>query len=450
MKHITIILLTTVFLISRYAHAEDSPDKILHASEVAAQKKEVISSINLNERWRAFAAAQSWPSEGTENGVINVGEKIIASAKVSVAVRLGQPGWIESRVTAFERAEMEAKAKIIRSLVETSETKRTLAQLENAAWHDGDVHKVKELNEVADTLDRIGKKTLALTEGSLDAALSKLDPEYDPAKYANKTPDELKQIVENRFNREIRNVAMKTLIGVTQIYSTETNQKNNEYQVLVGVIWSPNLNRLAMSLMNNNYNIPPVSLSKPLADHLPVDEITLIGTLGTRIVVDDKGQYAVISYGQAQPRKAPQGRELAAIQDATEIAGNRARAALVNFIQEGLTLRDSELSQELSREFTDDTFGTEMIRDRQKKIAGKNVKVKLSGIRVLKEWNAKHPETGQEIAGTVIAWTPSSAQISKQAAATMENKIDIEGTVIPPANKDSKPLESMKVDTSAY
>jgi hypothetical protein len=325
MKRIAIatMLLTTIFLATGYAHSEDSPGKTLQASEDAAQKKEVVAAVNLNEKWRAFVEAQGWPVEETENGVIHVQDKIIASAKISVNVGLGQPGWVDSRVVAFERAEMEAKAKIIRSLVETTETKRTLEVLENAAWQDGDVNKVKELNEVADTLDRIGKKTLALTEGSLDAALRKLDPNYDPEKYKGKSIEDLKKIAENKFSRQVQGIAMKTLIGATSIYSAEGKISKGEYQVLVAVIWSPKLNRLALSLMNDEYNIPAVAPGKPLAEHLPKDEAALIGTMGTKIVVDDKGQYAVMAYGQAQPRKAASGRELAAIQDANQIAANR-------------------------------------------------------------------------------------------------------------------------------
>ena len=96
------------------------------------------------------------------------------------------------------------------------------------------------------------------------------------------------------------------------------------------------------------------------------------------------------------------------------------------------------------------TVGTELVRDYRKIISGKNVKVKLSGLRVIKEWDAKHPETGQPVAGTVIAWSPSSASVSKEASATMDNQTAREGVAAPQLQKDSKPLESMKVDTSAY
>ena len=134
MKRLAVILVATVLLSAGHAWAEDTPDKILQTSEEASQKTPAATAVNLNEKWRALVEAQGWPVEDTENGVLHAQDKIIASAKVSVNIGLGQPGWVESRVVAYERAEMEAKAKIIRSLVETTETKRTLAVLENAVF----------------------------------------------------------------------------------------------------------------------------------------------------------------------------------------------------------------------------------------------------------------------------------------------------------------------------
>ena len=237
------------------------------------------------------------------------------------------------------------------------------------------------------------------------------------------------------------------------LYSTEEKSANNEYEILVGVIWSPNLNRLAMNLFNDTYAIPQMDPGKQLQQQIPSDAGTLLGTFGTRVVIDENGQYAILAYAQAQPRRSSPARQNAALHQAKQIAANRARGMLVNFIREGMTLRDSEVSQELSREFSDMTFGTETIRDIQKKIIGKNVKISFSGLRVLKEWGTEHPDTGQKVAGAVVAWSPASAEMSKKAAETMRNKPAAKQTgaaVKPNAKSGESSLESMKVDTSAY
>lgn len=437
------------------AFAEDSPEKLIQATAEAAQEVQVVKETP-EQRWENFLASKGWDSSLNEGGVIIIPDRelIISSASEFTKVGLGQPGWVESRVVAFEKAEMEAKAKIIRYLAESVETKRSLSFFEHAAWSDGEVKKVKDLGDVQKTLERIGKKALALTEGTLDSAIAKVDPDYDPEKYANKSPEELKVIAEDLFSRQIKAVAMKSLIGVTPLYSTEA-KGSSEYQVLVGVIWSPKLNRLAMNLFNDEYSIPPVKAGKPLTQQIPGDDLTLLSNIGTRIVIDENGEFAVMAYGQAQPRRTSPKRAESALHQAKQVAANRAKAAMVNFIKEGLALRDEEISQELSQEFSDMTVGTETIREYKHSIKGKKVKVKLSGLRVLKEWSMEHPATGQKVAGAVVAWSPASATLSKQADQMMKAKPKASagqtgktGTAATPTAEPK--LQSMEVDTSAY
>lgn len=456
MKNTKIISFFTllIFGLATAVYAEDNPAELVQASDVA-NPTTVKNEQSPEECWQTFLDSRGWNTGTSAGGVIIVPDRdlIISSASVFTKTRLGQPGWIESRVFAFEQAEMEAKAKIIRYLSETVDTKRSIEILEKASWDDGEVNKIKQLDEATETLKRIGKKSLVLAETKLDSVIKKIDPDYDPEKYKDADLEELQVIAEDKLKRQIQSVAMKTLIGVTQLYSAEKEMGTNEYQVLVGVIWSPKLNRLAMSLFNKEYNIPPVDGGKKLTEYIPTDDLKLLATLGTRVVIDENGQYSIIAYGQAQPRRSAPSRKLAALSQAKQIAANRAKGQIVNFIKEGMTLRESELSQELSREFSDMTVGTNIIRDYQKVIKSKKVRIKFQGLRVLKEWAVKHPATGQEVAGAIVVWSPASAALSKKAAKTMQSK---------PAHKKPENqgsgakaggtpgLESMKVDTSAY
>ena len=433
------------------AIAEDNPETIIKTA--SAPMETPLKKESVEDRWQAFLAARNLNTGVQEGGVTLIPDRdiIISSGSEFTKTGLGQPGWIESRVVAFERAELEAKAKIIRYLSETIETKRSLELLENAAWSDGSVDEVKRLGEVQSTLARIGKKSLALTESTLDKALQKMDPDYDAEKYADKTPQELKVIVEDTFMRHIRSVAFRTLIGVTPIYTTES-KVGGEYRVLIGVIWSPKLNRLALSLFNDEYNIPAVAPGAELEMQLPAHPETLLGTWGTRIVIDENGHYAVLGYAQSQPRRSGPAKVQAALQTAKEIAANRARAQIVNYIKEGLTVRDEEKSRELSREFSDMTVGTETVRKYNHRIAGRKIKVKLRGLRVLKQWDMEHPETGQKVAGAIVAWSPSSAALSEKIDSVMKArpKADKAAPQKTADDKSGAEIESMPVDTSKY
>lgn len=160
-----------------------------------------------------------------------------------------------------------------------------------------------------------------------------------------------------------------------------------------------------------------------------------------------------MAYAQAQPRRSSPSRVQAALQDAKQTAANRARAQIVNFVKEGLTLSDQEISQELSREFSDMTVGTETLRNIEHRISGRRMKLNLRGVYVVKEWSMPHPETGQNVAGAVIAWSPSSATLSKEMDETMKAQPETDEmmkTKSKPSKDEVQALESMPVDTSQY
>ena len=452
--HLTHIILALIIAtgIVVTAAAEDNPEEILKSASAATETS--MKQVSLEQRWQAFLDAKDWGEGVHEGGIITFPNRdlLVSSASEFTKVSIGQPGWIESRIVAFERAELEAKTKIIRFLAETTETERSIKLLENAGWSDGSIEEAKQLGQVEKTLSRLAKKSVALSEALLDSELKKLDPDYDPEKYKNKTPEELRTIVEDQFKRRVKIMALKTLIGATTFYSTE-GKAGGEYQVLVGVIWSPKLNRLALSLMNDEYNIPPVKPGKKLEQQLPKENRMLLGTLGTRIVIDEKGHYTVLAYAQAQPRRSSPIRVQSALQTAKQVAANRARAMIVNYIKEGLTLRNEEKSQELSREFSDMTVGTETLRKYKHSIVSRKVKVQLRGLRILQEWSMPHPETGQTVAGAVVAWSPSSATLSTKIDSVMKSRPKASRTKHPEAqaaDSSDAALESMDVDTSAY
>ena len=457
MKRVFTFVIVVVWVITGLSVAsiavstKDDPEQIVKAASKAMGAQPKDESLKL--RWKTFLNKQNWGDGVHEGEVLEFPERhlIVSSASEFTRVGIGQPGWVESRIIAFERAELEAKTKIIRFWEETADTKRSLENMENAAWSDGSIEEAKKLNAVGQILRRIGKKSLALTEKTLDKALKKLDPEYDSEKYNNKTSEELKTIVEDKFRRRIRIMAYKTLIGVTTVFTTE-GKVGGEYKILVGVVWSPKLNRLAMSLFNDTYNIPPVKPGKKLYQYLPNDKLVLLGTLGTRIVIDEKGHYAVLAFAQAQPRPASSQRMQSALQTAKQIASDRARAQIVNFIKEGLTIWDNEASRELSREFSDKTVGTENLRKYIHRINGRRIRVRLRGVHVLEEWSIKHPETGQPVAGVVIAWSPSSAALSEGMGRTMKTRPKTFPGANPSKNSVTKvpPIKSMDVDTSSY
>jgi hypothetical protein len=433
--------------------AEDKPGEVLtKAGEL--QKEAMPKQERLHDRWGKFVQLNGWGNATQEGEIMLIPDRnlIVSSAEEFTRVPVGQPGWIESRIVAYERAELQAKAKIVRYFSETTNTSRSLEMLEKASWSDGTIAEVREVGEVAATIEKIGKKSLAVTDALLDQAMRKLDPDYDPSQYESLSQEQLQVVVQDKFKRRINSLAFRSLIGVTPLYTTE-GEYGGQYQVLVGVVWSPKLNNVALSLSNDVYNLPPVAPGGKVETSIPADPDVLLGTMGTRVVVDENGHFAVVAYAQAQPRRAAPARQQSAIHTARKIAANRARAQIVNFVKESLSLRSSEKTDELSQEYSDMTVGTETIREFREKIAGTKVEVKLRGLRTLKEWDQPHPLTGEPVAGAVLVWSPSGAEMAADMDRVMKEQsqqFKAEAAPSPVPQSSDKVLESMPINTTQY
>jgi hypothetical protein len=447
------MLLSLLLSASLFLFAEDNPAEVLQVGTSSITEKN--ETLPLKEKWKEFVNNQKWGESKYSEGVMlfEGRDLIVASGTSFVSVGIAQPGWVESRIIAFEQAELDAKVKIIRFLSEDVDTSRSLSYMENATWNDGTIEEIKQLNDVSETLKRIGKKTLDLADASLDQALQKMDPDYDKEKYANISSAKKHTILEQKFKRKIRNVTFQTTIGITPVYNNE-GKIDGAYEVIVGVVWSPNLNRLAQGLFNKTYTMKKAAPGKSI-DEILKDSKLLMSNYGTHITIDENGDFIVLAYAQAAPRSTSPSRRASAVHDAKEVASNRARAMIVNYIREGLAFSSSEQSQELLREFSDQTVGVEILREVSRKIKGQKTKVNLRGLRQVKEWAEKHPETEQWIAGVVIAWSPTSMKASQKMEEVMRAKPSAskETTVKKESSQeDLSPvdLSSVPVNTSAY
>ncbi len=211
---------------------------------------------------------------------------------------------------------------------------------------------------------------------------------------------------------------------------------------------------MARSLANDEYNIPARAPGKRIAEQLK-DGHDLLGTLGTRIMIDENGEYVVVSFGQAQPRRSSPSRTQSALQLAKQIAAGRARGHIIHFIKESLYLRDGEASSQQGEEYSDQNAAVENIREFRRGVQSHRVRIRLRGVHVVKEWTMKHPETGQPVAGTVVAWSPAARrQVSRMEEVMRASKRQV--TTAPQSKQAEQPkrtkvdIQSMPVDTSAY
>ena len=112
-----ILALGMGLLISQAALSEDNPEKILRETNEAALDYEFeTDSSEIKNQWKEWVREKNWGDNGSYNGGVQEFKDrslLVASGVAFVNVRIGQPGWNEARISAYERAEMAAKTQIM-------------------------------------------------------------------------------------------------------------------------------------------------------------------------------------------------------------------------------------------------------------------------------------------------------------------------------------------------
>ena len=457
MKQLIMVLGVSLSLLAPLkGFAEDNPEKtVREVNKTTAEVSFESGNTGVKGAWVNFVRKLPF-SNGSYNGEVKQFEGrdiIVASGVAMVSVREGQPGWVESRVAAYDRAELDAKTQVVSFLMSNISQERVVKLVENAQANDGDVQKVQEGSSLLKKLKRIGNKTLKIIETEMNNYLAKYDENYDPDEFRDLSPIQKKTYFDGFFKRTVGNLVLRTVTGFTPSFTTEARQEQ-EYAVLVGIVWSPKSNKLAISMANDVYNLPVVAPSKSIDQYVLELGPKALNLWGTRLMVDEKGHYNVVAFAQAAPAKSNSTRQQSALKRAKDIAKTRAEGMIAAFVKETVSGSESENATEVIQEFEDGTQGTEVIRSYIKARKGKARNVRLRGLTKVTDWSIDHPVTGQKVAGAVVMWSPSSRAMSEHMLRKMNEKPGIEKRENKPkANKPrqmKEGLEPVIVDTSIF
>jgi len=209
---------------------------------------------------------------------------------------------------------------------------------------------------------------------------------------------------------EVVSAATKASLCGLQVYKAfEVMRSGKETQIGVIAIYSKKLAQTAVAMTGGNVNCGPFPKKKPVREQLPQDSSILLCTFGCQQLVDEDGQPVLVSYGQAPDGRAGYKKaKMAAMSQMRAFAGEMAVAKSVY-----------ETSSSIE-EFAD--AGTVYNNDEsfQQLVNTTSKSLEMNGIATVKKWRATHPETGQKVAGTVIAWTPDMSKNAKKMKTDVE------------------------------
>ncbi len=357
-------------------------------------------------------------NEGTnqKNGRLFVVEKGVGA----IQARPDSPSYNDARVRAFDKAMLDAKAKLAEYLETEISTAASYSYVEPPM---GDKSADQELAEeiAKQPPDSILGKANLLIKMKLDNLLKKEGYNADAARAQSKARvDEIKAKLatvtgKESYKKMVKNAAQTVLSGAQAFYTVEVTQGSRS-EIGVVLIWSPKLAEMASSLVTGK----PIAGAKPkttVKNQINKDLDVLLSTFGVQQKIDENGDYVLVAFGQAGARNTSS----ASVNMAKAKARQNAQAMIRSFGGETIAYSMAQDQAEEALEFGEGSLPD--LRDQSSAsrfISTGSAKMKINGLGTVYSWNAKHPISGRTVYGEVVTWKPSVAATARSVKAQIE------------------------------
>jgi len=336
----------------------------------------------------------------------------------------GSPTWADARVIAFQTAEVQARAELVRVLASEVLAGRALTAIEESGVIT-DPAEPKPLSS-----DKIAQKAATADEATLDAELRKLG--VPPEQYQNQPIEKKRVVFSQAYEGHVRILASRAMSGIATLAVTEGPSAGNQ-RICVAVVWSEQLAKLSTLFSTYGSLLPPRSdaVGKALKDQIPTDANRLARCFGVQRCVDPSGETMLVAYGQAGLANVPAAMRGNALTNAYDKAGLEARAMLKAFIFEQTSTEAQRDLAQLAAVVQGEKTGTQTVDIQQVQryrstIRSGGDKVELVGVSEIRRWNATID--GSPAAGVVLWWSPRTMRLAQRAAAVNAQVGAIQGT----------------------
>jgi hypothetical protein len=392
------------------------------------QSTDTITSGNFEIAAPQESVEQCWTdwlkSEDLKEGKNERGDGsflLVSKAMTAVNAPVGAKNWLAAREAAFNYAELSAR----QSLAETIKTFVT-SDRQTAIKEFGGDQEPPSLQAAAQQLS-LSDKALVLSGKALDAEIKKYEPNWD-GNPATRADEQVK--LKEKLDQNMSASAMLFASGAftpTQCEGPSTGDAG-KYSALVGLVWSPALQKLAETIWDPGTKAPPATPDVSLAEHFDQfskkDPDWMWVTDGARILTDEHGDRIVVGFGVAPTTS------LAAADQAR--ARLHALAAIQRFVGEKIVSTQSEKTRFEQRELADDsaTSFDQSVYENNINAVAKDLQ--LVGASEVGSWRGEHPwgKVGMQVVAMAWsqAWSKDSAEIGK-VLQTLEMRMQNKGAV---------------------
>lgn len=340
--------------------------------------------------------------KGKSIGSINSDGSIYVIAAATTARPSNMSGFINSRNVAYSIAELTAKMNLLRMAGEQITSGRGFTMLEDIIeGEDPDASRKASMLE----------KAARIVDESLDDALSFLGVSDEEIAKMNQSKKQA--VYEQDFNQTVKSLVAGMVKGCATVMIAEGDAGKDDYQIAVCMKYSPEYQSLASIIKNNVDFQTPVGKVKNSVDKIQnMPENTLIGKLGAQVTFNSNGEMIVFGFGQQEVRTSSS-RQSAAFSRAYSQARLQAINNIKNFVAEDIVAEESSTNIEKLREYDDGDQAYFSQQKWEQAVQAKESTLHLA-THEIRQWKGKHPVSGHDIAGYVVAWSPSNAQQADQ------------------------------------
>lgn len=388
-------------LLQGYAQVEERAEMAFSELESGTAMAAIEESVSVKDMVDDFLGRKGW-DEG-ENSKSDGSSFIVATGTGIIKAPRGHHDFIGARQIAFDKAVANAKSSMLRFLSSEVETKMSNA-MQQGAFPSPDTPPEKLT---------IWEKALLLVHVELDEKLKEkgIAPETPEA-------DEILEGVlnEETFKQTVSSTSQSYMAGYQAYKTFESSPKGKQGRMGVVLLWSPKLNEMA-SAIGTGQSVPVGKPSRSLREQVRVDKKVLLSTFGVQQTRDENGNYWLLATGQAGVKSDSAMSEDMAEEQARLIAEAYIRSFAGENAKRSSDLDRAESTKELITGA--EVYTSEDASKKSFETASK--RMKIQGMKKLRGWQIKHPLTGQEVVGVVVAWSPLSAQSAVATTQTMKD-----------------------------
>ena len=346
---------------------------------------------------------------------------LVSKQKGAVPVGSDSRNWLAAREAMFSNAELEARKALAETMRTTIRSDRSAAV--RMLGGDDAPSSLKPAIEQLSLAD----KTRVLADKAVDSEIKKFDPKWSGS--SNQRAEKVATL-QLKLSQNVESSADIFVSGAFTAIQCEGPSAEDEgrYSVLVGLIWSPILQKIAESIWDNSLRLPPAPPGMSLKDRFASFSAENVDWMaysnGARVFTDENGNRVVVGFGVA-PRttlsSADQGR-----------ARLQAMAAIQRFLGEKVVARSTEQKRFEHRAFTDDTDTSFDSSNYATQIDAVSKELQLKGTADVGSWRGEHPWSKAGMQVVAIAWSQAWANDSRAISEVMqavESRMQKQGAV---------------------